>query len=110
MIEANEKYNFDVYEHDEEWCKGGPWFNGKICQNIHGPLFEELFFTARQDRYDLMCGLHTYDKLKDISTGATYLCGGRPLPEYSNVVSLVSLCITIPFIDTWINILDKKIL
>ena len=31
MIEMEEKYYFAVDGHDEEWCTGGPWFNGTIC-------------------------------------------------------------------------------
>ena len=60
MVPTKEQYNFLVYEHNEEWCTGGPWFNEKICQNLHSPLFEELFVTAREYRYDLMCGLHAH--------------------------------------------------
>ena len=53
-----EQYYFAVDENYEEWCAGGPWFNETICQSLHGPLFEELFVTACQDRYYLMCGLY----------------------------------------------------
>ena len=30
--------------------------------NLHGPIFEEFFITASQDRCDIMCGLHAYYK------------------------------------------------
>ena len=33
----------------------------------------------------------------------------RPLLEYSNVNPLVSICVTINFIDAWINKLGKNI-
>ena len=56
-----------------------------------------------------MCGLHSYYKHKDKSTGATYFHGVWPLPEYSSVNPLISLFVTINFIDTWIKILDKSI-
>ena len=56
-----------------------------------------------------MCGLHDYDKDKENSTGTTYLHGGHPLPEDSNVNPLIYLCVTINFINTCINTLDKKI-
>ena len=56
-----------------------------------------------------MCGLHAYKKLKERSTGATDFHGGQPLQEDSNVNPIISLCVTINFIDTWMNKLDKNI-
>ena len=44
--------------------------NDEKFQNIHGPLFEELFVIAREARYDLMCALYDYDQCKENSTGA----------------------------------------
>ena len=45
-------------ENNEKCCTGGPWFIGTIFQSFHGPLFEQLFVTAHQNRYDIICGLH----------------------------------------------------
>ena len=45
-----------------EWFIWGSWLNQKVCQNLHGHIFEELFVTACQDIYDLLFGLHAYDK------------------------------------------------
>ena len=53
--------------------------------NLHCPIFEEFFVTARQDIYDLMCGLYVYKKDNDKSTGATNFGGGRPLKEYYTI-------------------------
>ena len=83
--------------------------NEKKFQSIHGPLFEEFFFAARQDIYNIMCVLHDYGKHKYNSTGATYFHVGRPLPEYSSVNFLASIFVTIKFIDTQINTLEKNI-
>ena len=63
MIETKEQYKFTVDDRFIECCKGGPWFNQRIFQNLHGPIFEYFFVTARQDRYDLMCGLYYYGKI-----------------------------------------------
>ena len=60
-----EQYYFAVDENYEEWCAGGPWFNETICQSLHGPLFEELFVTAHEDRYYIVCGLYAYDQCKE---------------------------------------------
>ena len=65
MIQTKGKYHFAVDEQYKEWCTGRTWFNGKFFQNLHGPLFEKLFVTSREGRYDLMCGLHAYDKQKE---------------------------------------------
>ena len=62
MIETNEQYTFTVEEHFIEWCTGVPWFHEIFCCNLYSPIFEEVFVTDHQDRYDLMCGLHAYDK------------------------------------------------
>ena len=44
-----------------------------------GSIFEELFVTSRQDRYELMCVLHAYDKENGKSTDATDFGGKRPV-------------------------------
>ena len=85
------------------------WFNETVYHNIHGPSFEEFFVISREDRYDIMCGLHDYDKDKENSTGTTYLHGGHPLPEDSNVNPLIYLCVTITFIGSCSNTLDRNI-
>ena len=56
MILIKEQYAFFVEENSIEWCTRRAWFYEKNCWNLHGPIFEELFVTDRQDRYDLMCG------------------------------------------------------
>ena len=58
---------------------GGPWLNEKKNHNLYGRLSEKLFVTSREDRYDLMCELLTYEKSKENSTGAKYFHGGWPL-------------------------------
>ena len=63
MIETKEQYKFSAEEHFIDWCTGGPWFNKTICQNLHSPMYEELFVTEGQDRYELMCVLHAYGKI-----------------------------------------------
>ena len=80
MIETKEQYTFAVEEHFIVWCTGGTWFNQAIFQNLHDPIFEALFVTARQDICDLICGLHVQDKKIDKSTDATNFGDGRPLP------------------------------
>ena len=55
-----------------------------------------------------MCGLHAYDKLNDKSTNASIFCGGRSLPEYYTIDSLVYLCVSINFIDTWLKALENN--
>ena len=77
--------------------------------NLHDPIFEEFFVTDHQDRYDLMCGLHAYYKENDKSTDEKHFCGGRPIPDDSTTISLVSLCVSNNFIDTCLNVLPKII-
>ena len=56
-----------------------------------------------------MCGLHTYNKHKYKSSGEADVHGGWPQPEDSDVNPLVYTCVTINFIDTWINTFEKII-
>ena len=105
MIETKEQHKSDSDEHYIECCTGVPWFNQNICKNLHGPIFEELFVTERQEIYDLMCGLHTYDNKNHKSTDAIKFGGERPLTEYSTINHLVSICVIIKFIEYWLNTL-----
>ena len=109
MIATNEKINFSFNVQYGDWCTIGPGFNENCFQNLHGPLFNELFVTAREYGNDLMCGFYAYGQLKLKSTGATYFYGDRPLPSDSNEIPLISLRFTITFIDAWINILYRNI-
>ena len=56
-----------------------------------------------------MCGLHSYGKCKEDSTGATYFHSSQPLQEDLNVIPLSYIFVTINFIDTWIKTLGKNI-
>ena len=47
-----------------------------------------------------MCGLHAYNKENDKSTDETKFGGGRHIKDDSTKVSLISLCVSINFIDT----------
>ena len=82
IITTEEEYHLAVDKSGKELCTGGPWFNDKVFQNLHGPLFEKLFVTVRQDRYYFMYGLHAYNKHKETSTDAKYFHGGRHIPKY----------------------------
>ena len=64
-----------------------------------GPLFEDFFVISREGRYDLMCGLHAYNKRQENSTNQTDFSGGQTLPEDSNIIPRISICVTINFID-----------
>ena len=88
-----------------ECCTGGPWFNKTIHRHLHGPIFDELFFTAHQDRYGWMCGVHAYNRKNDKSTDVTDFGGGRPQPEYSTKTNLVYLYVSINYIETWLYVL-----
>ena len=81
-------------EQYDDWCKGGPWFNETICHNIRYHLFEELFVTAREDIYGLMCELYAYNQRKKVNWCNIFF-GGHPLTSDSNLIPLISLCVTI---------------
>ena len=54
--------------------------------------------------------LHAYDKQNGKSTDAIKLGGRIPIPEDSTINNIVTLCVSINFIDTWLNILAETIL
>ena len=80
----------------------------QFYQNLHGPIFEEFFFTVRQYRCDIVCGLYSYNKQNDNSTDATNFGGVIHLPEYYTMNNHVYLCVIINFIDTWLNTLTNN--
>ena len=53
--------------------------------------------------------MYAYNQRKENSTGATYFNGGRPLPNTSNLISLIYICDNINFIDAWINTFERNI-
>ena len=108
MIATKDEINFAVYKHDEEWCTRGPCFNETKFQTLHEPLIDEFLFTEHEDSYDLMCGLYYYENIKERSTGAMDFYGGQPLPINSNVITPIFSCVTIYFINAWINTLDRN--
>ena len=65
----------------------------RILQNLHGPIFENVFVTSRSYRYYLMFWLFSYNQNKEKSTGATYFHGVF-LPSDSILISLISLYVT----------------
>ena len=65
MIETKYQYILLVEETFIEWCIGGTWLYETIFWDLHGPISEELFVTAHQDRYDLICDLYAYNKEND---------------------------------------------
>ena len=50
LLQAKEQIELDVDETCAHWCKYVPCNNTTIYCNLHGPVFEYLFATARQDR------------------------------------------------------------
>ena len=55
-----------------------------------------------------MCGLYAYDKENDNSTDATNFGDVIPIPDDYNKFYLVSLCLSINFTYTWINVLENN--
>ena len=80
-----------------------------MCQNQNDPIFENLFVAALQYIYEMMCGLHAYDKKYYKSTDATSFGSGNPLPEYSTINYFIYLCVSINFIETWLKTLTDNI-
>ena len=106
MIETKEKYTFAV---EENLLNGVQEYHGvmkTIFRNLQGPKREKFYITSCQDRYNLTCCLHAYNKENDTSTDATYFVGGRTLTEYYTIDSLIYLCVGINFIDNWLNVLN----
>ena len=70
---------------------------------LHGSYFEDYVKTAIKDRYNLMCSIESHVRMN--ATGNYYASSddGRSLPHESTVYSLVSLGLTLNFIDSWMQ-------
>ena len=34
IMETHEQLKYDIYEHNQDWLTGGPWYNTSICKTI----------------------------------------------------------------------------
>ena len=68
-------------------------------------MFEDYFSTARQDIYDLVCGLYAYDQKTDKTKVSSDFNGGHQLLKYSKVTPLKCICATLNCVDTCIDVL-----
>ena len=93
MIQSKKKKIAD--DNFSLWCEGVPWFNAIFCHNLHGSLFEDLFLTASQYRFDLMCGLNAHDNIHDTTSYLTIYSGVMPIPIDETIFVLKSLVATI---------------
>ena len=106
IIQIKEQIYLSSDEKFAHWCKGGIWYNKTIRNNLHVTVFEDLFVTARQDRYQLMCGLHAYKNMHKKSSDEMIFDGGRPIPDDSTIDYLQSLSVRINFIYTCLKNLE----
>ena len=53
------EYYFDHYF--PHWVSVGTWYNPTICPNLLGSVIENIFVTAREDIYDIICAVNTYE-------------------------------------------------
>ena len=100
-------FSFD--SHFTLCCKVDTCSNQKNCQNLRGPILEDLFVSARQYRYELMCQSHAYDKQNDKSTDARIFGCWIPLQEYSTINYLIFICGSLKFINNWLKPLGDNI-
>ena len=62
MIQTYQQYSFDVEEHVLYGVKEHHGLMKQFVGTYMAPYLKKLFVTTRQDRYNLICGLHAYDK------------------------------------------------
>ena len=48
----------------QDWLNKGTWYNTSIRLKLNGSMFEDFITHAITDRYNLMCYLVAYDKMK----------------------------------------------
>ena len=73
-----------------------------VCDfhNLNGPIFEDSFVTAIQYNYEEICGLYEYENLHENPSDKMSFGSGRPLSDSSTIYFLLSLSVSIKFIDT----------
>ena len=94
---------FAVDEHFPHWCIGGPWYKRNKFHNLNEPVFEDLCCSLLQYRYELICGLHAYNRLHKKLSDKIIFGGGITLPEDSTIYFLVYMSFSNNFIDTWLK-------
>ena len=65
IISSNRKMDYEMNDINHlDRLNKGPWYNRNICSKSHRSRFEDFITQARTDRYNLMCYLVAYDRLK----------------------------------------------
>ena len=105
IIQTKNQTEFTVDEIFTWWYEYWPRYNATICHNLHGPVFEDLFVTSHQDRYDLLDSLNTYEKLHEKLSAKVSTGGVIPFLNDYTKDSLQSLSVINNFIEAWLKIL-----
>ena len=63
-------------------------------------VFEELFVTARQDRYNIICSLNHYKAVNKASSDYISSGGGISITKVSINDALKFICVSLNFIET----------
>ena len=103
IIQLKEQFEFYFDQNCPPWIQNGPWYNTKICSNVCSSSLENLFTTARQNRYALMCSINSYEKLHVMLSDSVSSGGVITIPYGSATDSLKSLCGTLNFIKIWLQ-------
>ena len=83
----------------------GTFCNKKICPNLCGSVFEELFFTARQEIYDIICAVDYFETQNKRSYDYVISGGGIPIPKVLLNDTLQYLCVGPKFMYKWLKTL-----
>ena len=61
IIVNHEDLKYDMDIHNSELMTGGPLYNTYICKKLYGKLFEAFIINERNDRYNIMCSIDSYE-------------------------------------------------
>ena len=103
IIHSKKELKFGFEHHFPSCILDGPWYNTKICLQLHGSYFEYCVSTSRRDRYYLMFSIEYHYIDHPTANDDAISDGDIPLPPDSKKTVLVSFGLTLNFIDSWLQ-------
>ena len=100
IIKLKKELKFYFYPHYPYWVLNYPWYNTIFFSQLYGSYFEDYVTTAIKDRYNLIFSIESRNIMNPTVNYYAGSCVGRPLPHESTVDSLVSLGLTLNFINS----------
>ena len=108
IIGQKEELYIDFEQNCPYWIQNYPLINSTVCSQMCGFFFQDLYITAKQNRYFLMFFINKYINLHAPSSCYVISGGDRLLPDGSKTYALKSLFNTSNLIEILLNTFEKN--